>query len=82
MFISKKSFSYNSFEKFHNEKHLGASHDDCVISKSVIIPGGIISGCRFVSDCRSRGRKFDPAWSNTFVEIDHEIIFSHSPPFR
>ena len=28
-----------------------------------------------VSDCRSRGREFDPGlWSHTFVEIDHEII--------
>ena len=25
------------------------------------------------SDCRSRGREFDP-WSHTFMEIDHEMI--------
>ena len=33
-----------------------------------------VSGKRCVSDCRSRGRKFDPCQSHTFVEIDHEII--------
>ena len=27
-----------------------------------------------MSDCRSRGRKFDPAPSHTFVETDHEMI--------
>ena len=27
-----------------------------------------------MSDCRSRGRKFIPARSHTFVEIDHEIV--------
>ena len=32
------------------------------------------------SDCRSRGCKFNPARSHTFLEIDHEIISSHSPP--
>ena len=26
------------------------------------------------SDCKSRGRDFDPEWSQTFVEIDHKII--------
>ena len=32
------------------------------------------------SDCRPRGREFDPGWSHTFLEIDHEIIFYvHSP---
>ena len=30
---------------------------------------GNVSGYRCMSDCRSRGREFDP-----FVEIDHEII--------
>ena len=35
---------------------------------------GKVSGYRCVSDCRSRGREFDPGWSHTFVEIDHEII--------
>ena len=30
---------------------------------------------RCVSDCRSRGPEFDPSpVSNSFVEIDHEII--------
>ena len=33
-----------------------------------------VSGNRCESDCRSRGREFDPAWSHTFWEIDHEII--------
>ena len=33
-----------------------------------------VSGYRCVSDCRSRGREFDPARYHTFVEIDHEII--------
>ena len=33
-----------------------------------------VSDCRYLSDYRSRGREFNPAWSNTFVEIDHEII--------
>ena len=32
---------------------------------------GNVSGYRCVSDCRSRGREFDPA---PVVEIDHEII--------
>ena len=32
------------------------------------------SGYRCVSDCRSRGREFDPGTVDTFVEIDHEII--------
>ena len=34
------------------------------------------------SDYRSRVHEFNPAWSNTFVEIDHEIIstYGHSPP--
>ena len=35
---------------------------------------GNVSGYRCVSDCNSRGRKFDPGRSYTFVEIDHEII--------
>ena len=35
---------------------------------------GNVSGNRCKSDCRSRGRKFDPTQSHTFVEIDHEII--------
>ena len=42
-----------------------------------------VSDCSYVSDCRSRGREFDPgrvpyfrgtAKSHTFFEIDHEII--------
>ena len=33
-----------------------------------------LSGYRCVSDCISRGRKFDPVLSHTFVEIDHEMI--------
>ena len=35
---------------------------------------GNVSGYRCVSDCRSRGREFDPSPVHTFVEIDHEII--------
>ena len=35
---------------------------------------GNMSDCRYVSDCRSSGREFDPAGSHTFAEIDHEII--------
>ena len=35
---------------------------------------GNVSGYRCVSDCRSRGRKFDPGPVHTFVEIDQEII--------
>ena len=34
---------------------------------------GNMSDYRYLCDCRSRGRKFDPAWYHTFVEID-EII--------
>ena len=33
-----------------------------------------VSGNRWESDCRSRGREFNPARSHTLVEIDHEII--------
>ena len=35
-----------------------------------------VTGYRCVSECRSRGRKFDPGLvpSFTFVEIDSEII--------
>ena len=39
---------------------------------------GNVSGYRCESDCRSRGREFDPDRSQTFVEIDHEIIFTAS----
>ena len=35
---------------------------------------GNVSGNRCESDCRSRGHKFDPTRSYTFVEIDCEII--------
>ena len=38
---------------------------------------GNVSGYRCVSDCRSRGREFDPGPvpdDDTFVEIGHEII--------
>ena len=36
---------------------------------------GNVSGYRCEADCRSRGREFlIPAWSHTFVEINHEII--------
>ena len=33
-----------------------------------------MSGCRYVSDCRSKGCKFDPGPVLYFREIDHEII--------
>ena len=35
---------------------------------------GNVSGNRCESDCRSRGREFDPGPVPYFVEIDHEII--------
>ena len=35
---------------------------------------GNVSGYRCVSDCRSRGSKFDPGPVPYFMEIDHEII--------
>ena len=35
---------------------------------------GNVSDRRCVSDFRSKAREFDPGWSHTFVEIDHEII--------
>ena len=35
---------------------------------------GNVSDNRCESDCRSRGREFDPGRSHIFVEIDHEII--------
>ena len=35
---------------------------------------GNVSSYRCESDCRSRGHTFDTARSNTFVEIDHEIV--------
>ena len=33
-----------------------------------------MSGCRYVSDCRSRGCKFDPGAVQTFVQIDLETF--------
>ena len=49
-----------------------------IISFIVILPPrsavGNVSGYRCVSDCRSRGREFDPGPVHTFAEIDHEII--------
>ena len=35
-----------------------------------------VSGYRCESDCRSRGHKFNTVRSNTFVQIDHEIVAS------
>ena len=35
---------------------------------------GNVSDYKYVSDCRSRALKFDPAWFHTYVEIGHEII--------
>ena len=35
---------------------------------------GNVSGYKCVSDCRSRGREFDPGPVPYIVEIDHEII--------
>ena len=37
-------------------------------------PVGNVSGNICESDCRSRGREFDPGPAHTFEEIDHEII--------
>ena len=33
-----------------------------------------MSECRYLSDCRSWGCKFDPDRSHTFTKVDHEII--------
>ena len=33
-----------------------------------------MSGCRYVSDCRSSSRKFDPSLVSYFHGIDQEII--------
>ena len=35
---------------------------------------GNVSDCRYMFDCRTRGRDSIPARSHTFVEIDQEII--------
>ena len=35
---------------------------------------GNMSGCRYVSNCRSMGTGLIPAGSQTFLEIDHEIV--------
>ena len=35
---------------------------------------GIVSDCRYMSDCRSGVESLIPAQSHTFTEIDHEII--------
>ena len=35
-----------------------------------------MSGYSCESDCRSRGHKIDTARSNTFLEIDHDIVSS------
>ena len=35
---------------------------------------GNMFDCRYVSDCRSRGRELDASQVHTFVEFDHEII--------
>ena len=35
---------------------------------------GNVSGNRCESDCRSRGREFDPPGPILLVEIDHEMI--------
>ena len=44
---------------------------------------GIMSGCRYVSDCRSRGRRFDPGLLPYFRR-DHRSwnnFYGHSPYF-
>ena len=44
----------------------------------IIIGPGIavcnVSDCRYMSDCRSSRREFNPSPADTFMEIDHEII--------
>ena len=40
-----------------------------------MVPGRILTDCRYVSDYRSRGHKFDPTQPHTLVEINHEIIY-------
>ena len=47
------------------------NHDPHTGPRSAV---GNVSGDRCESECRSRSRGFDLAWSHTFVEIDHEII--------
>ena len=46
-------------------------HEYCTGPCSTV---GNVSGNRCESDCRSRGREFDPGPVPSFVEIDHEII--------
>ena len=44
---------------------------------------GNVSGYRCVSDCRSRGRKFDPGTVPYFRgDWSWNDFYSHSPPFR
>ena len=58
--------------KLLNEHHLELlSLINAAQARSAV---GNVSGNKCESDCRSRGREIDPAWSHTFVEIDHEII--------
>ena len=54
---------------------------DIFLPKYLILTGprsavGNVSGNRCKSDCKSRGREFDPGPVPYFVEIDHEIISS------
>ena len=54
-----------------NLPFLAIIHTTCFFSAV-----GNVSGYRCESDCRSRGHKFDTVRSNTFVEIDHEMVSS------
>ena len=47
---------------------------NCILCTGPRSAVGKVSGNRWESDCRSRGREFDPARSHTFEEIDYEII--------
>ena len=42
---------------------------------------GNVSDCRFMSEFRSRGHKFNPGPVPYIMEVDHKTIFRHSPPF-
>ena len=81
----RSRFTYETFQKANNK---GADRYLLLYRMIVSIPGprsavGNVSGYRCVSDCRSRGREFDPgpvpyfrgdwSWNN---------FYGHSPPFR
>ena len=76
------SFSYNSFVKFHGKNY--GSHkmaDDMLYSNLLKLsgPGGVGQSvtCLAADMCLTADpgvTSLIPAWSHTFLEIDHEII--------